>query len=41
MVSELEEAGFECFPVNIGGKGVQIHTGQKIPELNNFLPRQQ
>jgi len=40
MLSELAEAGFECFTVNIGGKGVQFHTGDKIPELDNFLPKQ-
>jgi len=39
MVSDLEQAGFECFTVKIGGKGVQIHSGDKIPNLENFLSK--
>jgi len=33
MISQLEEAGFECFSVNIGGGGVKIHPENFIPEL--------
>uniref|UniRef100_A0A6B2L6X3 Mevalonate kinase n=1 Tax=Arcella intermedia TaxID=1963864 RepID=A0A6B2L6X3_9EUKA len=39
MISELEAAGFECFPVNIGGKGLQYHDLLEIPPLPNFLPK--
>jgi len=38
MIAELEAAGFECFTVNMGGIGVQIHPEGKIPEMENFLP---